>query len=101
MASANGLLKFTTVRTTETVVDSNGRNLSGQVVTWNDPSNTNWLDQFTKIMNAAMPATQQFGNPSAKTDIYGIPTSQYRFQGSNTDVPVYSFSKSVAWSCAK
>jgi hypothetical protein len=93
---ANGLLKFTTVRTTETVVDSNGRNLSGQVITWNDPSNTNWLDQFTKIMNAAMPATQQFGNPSAKTDIYGIPTSQYRFQGSNTDVPVYSFSKSVA-----
>lgn len=93
---ANGLLKFTTVRTTETVVDSNGRNLSGQVITWNDPSNTNWLDQFTKIMNAAMPATQQFGNPSAKADIYGIPTSQYRFQGSNTDVPVYSFSKSVA-----
>ena len=93
---AKGLLKFTTVRTTETVVDSNGRNLAGQVVTWNDPSNTNWLDQFTKIMNAAMPATQQFGNPAAKADIYGIPTSQYRFQGSNSDVPVYTFSKSVA-----
>lgn len=93
---ANGLLKFTTVRTTETVVDSNGRNLAGQVITWNDPSNTNWLDQFTKVMNASMPATQQFGNPSAKADIYGIPTSQYRFQGSNTDVPVYAFSKSIA-----
>lgn len=93
---AKGLLKFTTVRTTETVVDSNGRNLAGQVITWNDPSNNSWLDQFTKIMNAAMPATQQFGNPSAKADIYGIPTSQYRFQGSNSDVPVYTFSKSVA-----
>ena len=93
---AKGLLKFTTVRTTETVVDSNGRNLAGQVITWNDPSNTNWLDQFNKVMNAAMPATQQFGNPSAKADIYGIPTSQYRFQGSNTDVPVYAFSKSIA-----
>jgi len=93
---AKGLLKFTTVRTTETVVDSNGRNLAGQVITWNDPSNTNWLDQFTKVMNAAMPATQQFGNPSAKADIYGIPTSQYRFQGSNTDAPVYAFSKSIA-----
>jgi hypothetical protein len=93
---AKGLLKFTTVRTTETVVDSNGRNLAGQVVTWNDPSNANWLDQFTKIMNAAMPATQQIGNPSDRADIYGIPTSQYRFQGANTDVPVYSFSKSIA-----
>jgi len=93
---AKGLLKFTTVRTTETVVDSNGRNLAGQVITWNDPSNANWLDQFTKVINAAMPATQQFGNPSAKADIYGIPTSQYRFQGANTDVPVYAFSKSIA-----
>ena len=93
---AKGLLKFTTVRTTETVVDSNGRNLAGQVITWNDPSNTNWLDQFTKVMNAAMPATQQFGNPAAKADIYGIPTNQYRFQGANTDVPVYAFSKSIA-----
>jgi hypothetical protein len=93
---AKGLLKFTTVRTTETVVDSNGRNLAGQVITWNDPSNANWLDQFTKVMNAAMPATQQFGNPASKADIYGIPTSQYRFQGSNTDVPVYAFSKSIA-----
>jgi hypothetical protein len=93
---AKGLLKFTTVRTTETVVDSNGRNLAGQVITWNDPSNASWLDQFTKVMNAAMPATQQFGNPAAKADIYGIPTSQYRFQGSNTDVPVYAFSKSIA-----
>ena len=94
--SAKGLLKFTTVRTTETVVDSNGRNLAGQVITWNDPSNANWLDQFTKVINAAMPATQQFGNPSAKADIYGIPTNQYRFQGANTDVPVYAFSKSIA-----
>jgi len=93
---AKGLLKFTTVRTTETVVDSNGRNLAGQVITWNDPSNANWLDQFNKVINAAMPATQQFGNPSAKADIYGIPTSQYRFQGANTDVPVYAFSKSIA-----
>jgi hypothetical protein len=93
---AKGLLKFTTVRTTETVVDSNGRNLAGQVITWNDPSNANWLDQFNKVINASMPATQQFGNPSAKADIYGIPTSQYRFQGANTDVPVYAFSKSIA-----
>jgi len=93
---AKGLLKFTTVRTTETVIDSNGRNLASQVITWNDPSNANWLDQFTKVMNAAMPATQQFGSPSDYASIYGIPTSQYRFQGYNTDVPVYAFSKSIA-----
>jgi len=93
---AQGLLKFTTVKTTETVVDSNGRNLANQVVTWNDPANPNWYDQFIKIINAAMPSTQQFGNPSAKDTIYGIPTSQYRFNGQNTNVPIYGFSKAVA-----
>jgi hypothetical protein len=93
---AQGLLKFTTLQTTETVIDSNGRNLAGQVIGWNDPSNSNWYDQFIKVINAAFPASQQFGNPSSKATIYNIPTQQYRFSGNNTDVPVYGFSKTVA-----
>jgi len=91
----SGLLKFTNIRTTENVIDSNGRNLSGQVVTWNDSSNTNWYDQFISIMNAAFPTAQQFGNPSDSATIYGIPTQQYRFNATNTNVPVYSFNKTV------
>jgi len=94
--AAKGLLKFTTVQTTENVLDSNGINMSGQVITWNDPSNANWYDQFIKIINAALPTTQQFGNPVDQATIYGIATSQYRFNANNTNVPVYSFSKTVA-----
>lgn len=94
--AASGLLKFTSVQTTESVIDSNGRNLANQVITWNDVSNQNWYDQFIRIVNAAMPATQQFGNPSDSATIYGIPTSQYRLQAANTDVPVYSFNKVVS-----
>ena len=92
---ASGLLKFTTVSTTQVVYDSNGRNLSGQVITWNDPANNNWYDQFIKVINAALPATRQFGNPDDKAEIYSIPTEQYRFQASNLDVPLYSFTKAV------
>ena len=92
---AKGLLKFNTVSTTETVIDSNGRNLAGQIVSWNDSSNSNWYDQFIKVLNASLSATQQFGNPIDKATIYGIPTEQYRFQASNSDVPVYGFSKTV------
>ena len=51
---ASGILKLTTVSTTETVVDSNGRNIAGQTVTWNDPSNSNWYDQFIKVINSAL-----------------------------------------------
>lgn len=93
---AQGLLKFATVSTTQNVIDSNGRNLSDQVISWNDPSNPNWYDQFIKVMNAAMNKNQQFGNPSDKNIIYGIPTELYRFEGINTDVPIYSFTKTVA-----
>jgi hypothetical protein len=92
---ASGLLKFTTVSSTQNVYDSNGRNLSGQVISWNDPANANWYDQFIKILNAALPATRQFGNPDDKGSVYGIPTEQYRFQSANTDVPVYAFNKTV------
>ena len=93
--AGNGLLKFNTVSTTQNVFDSNGRNLSGQVIGWNDPANSNWYDQFIKVINAALPSTRQFGNPDDKADVYSIPTEQYRFQSSNTDVPVYGFTKSV------
>ena len=94
--SASGLLKFTTIQTTESVIDSNGRNMSGQVINWNDPSNVNWYDQFIKIINAAMAKTQQFGNPVDSADIYGIPTEQYRFKNIEAGVPVFGFTKTVA-----
>jgi hypothetical protein len=93
---ASGLLKVSTISTTENVLDSNGINLAGQVVTWNDPSNSNWYDQFIKVINAALPQTQQFGNPVDSAEIYGINTAQYRFNANNTGVPVYSFTKPVA-----
>jgi hypothetical protein len=93
--SASGMLKFTTVSTTQNVYDSNGRNLSGQVVAWNDPANANWYDQFIKVINAALPATRQIGNPDRSGTVFGIPTSQYRFQSANTTVPVYEFTKGV------
>lgn len=93
---ASGLLKFTSVQTTEDIIDSNGRNLSGQIIAWNDSSNANWYDQFIKVMNAAMPATQQFGKPADKATIFDIPTEKYLLESDNTGVPVYSFSKTIA-----
>ena len=93
--AGSGLLKFSSISTTQTIIDSNGRNLSGQVISWNDPANPNWYDQFIKAINAALPSSRQFGSPDDKATIYGIPSEQYRFQSANTDVPVYAFSKLV------
>ena len=94
--AAQGLLKFSTVQTSQSVIDSTGRNLAGQVITWNDASNSNWYDQFIKVINAALNTSQQFGSPVDKATIYGIPTEQYRFESANSGVPVYAFSKTIS-----
>ena len=93
--ASSGLLKVVAAQTTENVLDSNGKNLSNNVISWNDSSNSNWYDQFISVMNAAFSPSQQFGTPSDSAAIYGIPTEQYRFNGANVNVPVYNFSKIV------
>ena len=93
--AAEGLLKITSVSTSQDVIDSNSFNLSGQQITWNDPSNSNWYEQFIKVMNAALPSNGVFGKPVKKARVNGIPHEQYRFNGINTDIPKYSFSKTI------
>ena len=92
---ANGFLKIESVSTTESLVDSNGINLARQNIIWNDPSNSNWLEQFTKVLNAALPVNGIVGKPNKSETINGVLTQQYRFNATNRNVPKYSFSKSV------
>jgi hypothetical protein len=93
---ANGLLKFTSISTTESIIDSNGRDLSSQTVRWNDPTNTNWAEQFILILNSAMSDNTEFGRSQGTSVIQGIPTEQYRFRSTTSDIPLYTFNKSVA-----
>jgi len=94
--ASKGLLKFSSVTTTENIVDSNGRDLAQQTIRWNDPTNTNWAEQFILVLNAAMTDNVEFGRSQGSASIQSIPTEQYRFNTFSTDVPLYSFSKSVA-----
>lgn len=94
--AGHGLLKFTSVTTTEDILDSNGRNLSQQIISWNDPTNSNWLEQFILVLNSAMADNTEFGRSQGSATIQGIPTEQYRFRTVGADVPLYSFTKTVA-----
>jgi hypothetical protein len=92
---ATGLLKFESVSTTENIVDSNGINISGRNIQWNDNANPNWYEQFIKVINAALPVLNTFGKPVTRDEVAGIPTEQYRLNSISAGVPVYSFSKNV------
>jgi len=94
--ASSGLLKFVTITTTEEILDSNGRNLSQQVISWNDPTNNDWLEQFILVLNSAMADNTEFGRSQGSQIIQGIKTEQYRFRTTSTDVPIFAFSKTVA-----
>ena len=93
--AANGLLKFTAVKTDEDLIDSNGTNLKGSKIQWNDSTNGNWYEQFIKVLNTALPINGVFGRPNKVETVAGISTEQYRFNAVNTNVPVYSVEKTI------
>ena len=99
--AANGILKIDAVNTSEGVRDSNNINLENQSIVWNDPSNPNWQEQFTKILNAALPVNSNIGRPAKKDTVAGVPTEQYRLNSANSEVPVYGFNKSISGSTTK
>ena len=65
-----GLVKITSVQTSETVYDINGANLANVKINWNDINNPNWKHQFFTVMNNTI--VQTFGEvpPDQRKQIY-------------------------------
>jgi hypothetical protein len=93
--AAQGFLKVLSVSTTESVVDYNGINLSNVTVDWNDPTNTNWLEQFTTIINAALVDSQKFGRPANNATILGVRTDEYTVNLIPGFLPVVPYTSTV------
>lgn len=92
---ASGLLKVESVSTTETIIDATGRNLQNIEVVWNDITNTNWFDQFIKVVNASMVENMEFGLPGPSDWVDGIWSEQYTINSIINDLPVFPFTKTI------
>jgi hypothetical protein len=92
---ATGYLKFNSISSTETIMDSNGLNLANLLVSWDDASNENWQEQFTTVINASLVNTQVVGKPGARSLINGITTDEYGVSVVATTVPVFKFAALV------
>jgi hypothetical protein len=93
---ARGLVKITTIRTSEQVFDSLGNDLTNITVTWNDPNNTNWKEQFFLVMNKSL--TSKYGQPQKAFQIGDVLMQMYTFNN-GTDAfrnGVYQFSSTGA-----
>ena len=75
--AAEGQIKVIAVSTTENVYDYAGLNLANLTINWNDPSNPDWLEQFTAVINAALVSTQSVGRPGSSKNIIGVQTDEY------------------------
>ena len=92
---ASGYLKVFSIQTTENIVDYNGINLSNITVNWADPTNFDWQEQFTAILNAALVNTQRYGRPGNRTTINGIRTDEYTVNLLPGFLPVIPYSSVV------
>ena len=93
--AAQGYLKVFNVTTTENVVDYNGINLSNVTVNWADPTNPDWQEQFTAIINAALVDSQRIGRPGNRQTILGVRTDEYAINLLPGFLPVIPYSATV------
>ena len=93
--AAQGYLKVFSVNTTENVIDYNGVNLANVTVNWADPSNFDWQEQFTAIVNASLVNTQRVGRPGARNTILGIRTDEYTINLVPGYLPIVPYTSTI------
>lgn len=79
---ARGLVKMTSVTTSQNVYDSLGNNLANVKIVWNDTSNPNWREQFLLVMDNVL--TQPFGTvlPSNRVQVGDVLLELYTLNNS-------------------
>ena len=92
---ASGYLKVFSVQTTENIIDYNGVNLSNITVNWADPSNFDWQEQFTAIVNASLVNTQRVGRPGNDQVILGVNTQEYTVNLVPGYIPIIPYTATI------
>jgi hypothetical protein len=93
--AASGLLKVNSISTSESITDGNGMNLANLIISWDDPTNENWLEQFTAVMNAALVDSQVIGKSGGSNTISGISVDEYSINAIPGATPVFKFSAQI------
>jgi hypothetical protein len=93
--AAEGFLKVFNVTTTENVVDYNGVNLSNITINWADPTNPDWQEQFTAVINASLIDSQKVGRPGNRQAILGVTTDEYAINLVPGFLPVIPYAATV------
>lgn len=93
---ARGLVKLTSISSTERVFDSRGNDLSNKIINWNDPNNSNWKEQFLLIANRVL--NQEFGTvlPSDRIQVEDVLFELYSFNNNPLEYNVLKYDVNVS-----
>jgi len=93
---SQGLLKITSVISSQDLYDSSGQNIKNVPVVWNDQNNSDWLEQFILIINNSLNSNNYFGNPVKSGVVNGIPSELYEMNTVTSGSSAISFTTTVA-----
>jgi hypothetical protein len=92
--AVRGLVKLTSITTSERIIDSRGVDLAGLSIVWNDPNNTNWKEQFFLVMNRVL--NSRFGNAQKTYQIGDVVMDLYSLKNTSSSFPLGVFPFSVS-----
>ena len=93
--AASGLLKVTSISTTEPLTDSLGNELQSRTINWNDANNSDSYEQFITVLNSAFGSVNRFSKPVKTGTIDDIVTDLYEINTPNSNPVTQSFKTSV------
>ena len=93
-----GLVKIQSISTTEHVYDTNGNDLAGVTVNWNDANNPFWKEQFLLILNQIL--GQPFGTvaPNERVQVEDVLFELYTLNNNTLNNGVLTYNASVSGS---
>lgn len=93
--AARGLVKLTSIKTTNDVFDSVGRNLNNLTIHWDDSNNPDWFEQWILVINDSLISTNPFGTPLKQANLDGVNTQLYRLEDIPSSGGTFPFSSYV------
>lgn len=89
-----GLVKITSIQTTQDASDTKGNSLANKKIIWNDTNNSDWKEQFFILMNLVM--QQQYGSvsPNDRVQVDDVLFELYRLKNRPLTNGVFSYSAS-------
>lgn len=92
---ARGLVKITSINSTEQIFDSRGVDLTNKTIYWNDLNNDQWKDQFLTVMNRVL--EQSFGSvlPSDRVQVQDVVFELYGLNNNTLNNNVISYNVNI------